>query len=38
MFKEPDEPSIFDEIQTVVFASHDKIGKVFSNPAPVLDL
>ena len=29
MFKEPDEPSIFDEIQTVVFASPDKIGKVF---------
>jgi hypothetical protein len=29
MFEEPDEPSMFDEIQTVVFASHDKIGKVF---------
>jgi len=29
MFKEPDEPSIFDEIQTAVFASPDKIGKVF---------
>ena len=28
MFK-PDEPSMFDEIQTVVFASPDKIGKVF---------
>jgi hypothetical protein len=29
MFKEPDEPSMFDEIQTVVFARPDKIGKVF---------
>jgi len=29
MFKEPDEPSMFDEIQTVVFESPDKIGKVF---------
>jgi len=28
MFK-PDEPSMFDEIQAVVFASPDKIGKVF---------
>ncbi len=29
MFKEPDEPSVFDEIQKAVFASPDKIGKVF---------
>ena len=29
MFKEPDEPSMFDEIQTVVFARNDKVGKVF---------
>jgi len=29
MFKEPPEPSIFDEIRTVVLASPDKIGKVF---------
>jgi hypothetical protein len=29
MFKEPDEPSMFDEIQTVVFANPEKIGKVF---------
>jgi len=29
MFNEPDEPSMFDEIQTVVFANPDKIGKVF---------
>ena len=29
MLKEPDEPSMFDEIQTVVFASPDTIGKVF---------
>jgi hypothetical protein len=29
MFKEPDEPSMFDEIQTVVFANPDKIGKVY---------
>jgi hypothetical protein len=29
MFKEADEPSMFDEIQTVLFASPDKIGKVF---------
>jgi hypothetical protein len=29
MFKEPAEPSMFDDIQTVVFASPDKIGKVF---------
>lgn len=29
MFKEPDEPSMFDEIRTVVFESPDKIGKVF---------
>ena len=29
MFGEPDEPSMFDEIQKVVFASPDKIGKVF---------
>jgi hypothetical protein len=28
MFK-PDEPSMFDEIQTAVFASPDKVGKVF---------
>jgi hypothetical protein len=30
MFKEPAEPSMFDEIQTILFASTDKIGKVFS--------
>jgi hypothetical protein len=29
MIKEADEPSMFDEIQKVVFASPDKIGKVF---------
>jgi hypothetical protein len=29
MFKEADEPSMFDEIQTVVFGSPDKVGKVF---------
>jgi len=29
MFKEPDEPSMFDDIQTVVFASPDTIGGVF---------
>jgi hypothetical protein len=29
MFKEPDEPSMFDEIQTVVFASPENVGKVF---------
>jgi hypothetical protein len=29
MLNEPDEPSMFDEIQTVVFASPEKIGKVF---------
>jgi hypothetical protein len=29
MFNEPDEPSMFDEIQTVVFASPEKVGKVF---------
>ena len=29
MFKEADEPSMFDEIQTVVFASPDKIGTLF---------
>ena len=29
MFKEPDEPSMFDDIQSVVFASPDEIGKVF---------
>jgi hypothetical protein len=29
VFKEPDEPSMFDEIQTVLFASPHKIGKVF---------
>jgi hypothetical protein len=29
MFKEPDEPSMFDEIQTIVFVSPDKVGKVF---------
>ena len=28
-FKGPDEPSMFDEIQTVVFGSPDKVGKVF---------
>jgi hypothetical protein len=30
MLNEPDEPSLFDEIQTILFASTDKIGKVFS--------
>lgn len=29
MSKEPDEPSMFDEIQTVAFATPDKVGKVF---------
>jgi hypothetical protein len=29
MFNEPDEPSMFDEIQTVVFTSPEKVGKVF---------
>jgi hypothetical protein len=29
MSKEPDEPNMFDEIQTVVFANPDKIGKVY---------
>jgi hypothetical protein len=29
MFKEPDEPSMLNEIQTVVFARPEKIGKVF---------
>ena len=29
MFKEPDEPSMFDEIQTVLFARADNVGKTF---------
>jgi hypothetical protein len=29
MLKEPYEPSMFDDIQTVVFARPDKIGRVF---------
>jgi hypothetical protein len=29
MFNEPDEPSMFDEIQQTEFASTDKIAKVF---------
>jgi hypothetical protein len=29
MFEEPAEPSMFDEIQTVMFAIPDKVGKVF---------
>jgi len=29
MFKEPSEPSMFDDIQRTVFASTDNIGKVF---------
>jgi hypothetical protein len=29
MFEEPDEPCMFDEIQTVLFASPEKVGKVF---------
>ena len=29
MFSEPDEPNKFEEIQTVVFASPEKVGKVF---------
>jgi hypothetical protein len=29
MFKEAAEPSMFDDIQTVLFASPDKVGKVF---------
>lgn len=30
MFKGPDEPNMFDEIQTVVLKSPDRVGKVFS--------
>jgi hypothetical protein len=30
MFREPEEPSMFDDIQTILFASTDKVGKVFS--------
>jgi hypothetical protein len=29
MFKEPAEPSLFDDIQTVLFASADNVGKAF---------
>lgn len=29
MFKEPNEPSMFDEIQMVVLASPNNVGKVF---------
>ncbi len=29
MFKETDEPSMFDDIQTVLFASNDSVGKAF---------
>ena len=29
MFNEPDEPCMFDEIQMVVFASNDSVGKAF---------
>jgi len=29
MLNEPDEPSMFDEIQTVAFASPENVGKVF---------
>jgi hypothetical protein len=29
MSKEPHEPGMFDEIQTVVFESPEKVGKVF---------
>ena len=29
MFKEADEPSMFDDIQTVLFASNDSVGKAF---------
>ena len=29
MFNEPDEPSMFDDIQTVLFASNDSVGKAF---------
>jgi hypothetical protein len=29
MLNEPDEPSMFNEIRTVVFASPEKVGKVF---------
>ena len=29
MSKEADEPSMFDDIQTVLFASNDSIGKAF---------
>jgi hypothetical protein len=29
MFDEPDEPSMFDEIQTIIFANADTIGKAF---------
>jgi hypothetical protein len=29
MFEKPDEPSMFDENQTVVFGRPDKVGKIF---------
>jgi hypothetical protein len=29
MFREADEPSMFDDIQTMLFASTDNIGKAF---------
>jgi hypothetical protein len=29
MFKEADEPSMFDDIQTVLFDSTDNVGKAF---------
>jgi hypothetical protein len=29
MFKEPDEPSMFDDIQTALFDSTDNVGKAF---------
>jgi len=29
MSKEADEPSMFDDIQTVLFASNDSVGKAF---------
>ena len=29
MFKETDEPSMFDDIQTVLFDSTDNVGKAF---------
>lgn len=30
MFKEPDKPTLFDEIQHTVFTSSDKVAKVFA--------